>query len=190
VQAVWVTHFTPTAFSSSKTSTVGHQNIWDISNYRSGRLTLHTRGNMYVHGEASSVLHPGKNDRKTVIRHQLPRRSFNGHHVTVDVNTRTHSRWNNRILCLRYELVTTKLSAKYNCWYSSQNTWCFWLLLLNTIPTSKMDWKNQTEITTSLSYFGLKVFTSAMYLSLEGTGVYIFSKATLTMMTVLCIYKF
>ena len=53
--------------------------IW---NFRSFWRALHPRGNMYVHGEASTILHPRNNDRKTVIRRQLPRRPTDGHLVT------------------------------------------------------------------------------------------------------------
>lgn len=56
-----------------------NRKIW---NFRSFWRALHPRGNLYVHGEASTILHARNNDRKTVIRCQLPRRSTDGHLVT------------------------------------------------------------------------------------------------------------
>lgn len=54
-----------------------------ISTFRSFRRALYTRGDVYVHGETTSVLDPGKNDRETVIRYQLPRRSADRHGVNL-----------------------------------------------------------------------------------------------------------
>ena len=110
--------FTPSSLSCSQTSAIGRHNIIrDISNSRSIRRALHTRGNMYVHGEAPSVLHPGKNDRKTIIRHQLPRGPTHGHHVTLGLNTSTYSIRSHSVsvYCLvAFRGSHKEMSAKYN----------------------------------------------------------------------------